>query len=412
MRQTYHTCLAPRAAVSVMAIAVLATVSPAQAADIKKTELYQRMKAALDAVPAIDTHDHLRPFGELPNKDETDAGLQMTLHSVFQGSYYPWINKLSAWPSGKGFDQWWKVAQHDFDNARATSFYRYLLPAFKDLYGVDFDTITAAQAKELNDRIVANYQDDRWLIDVITRRANIELMFIDSYWARLKFDRAYQFAVPVLNVTMIIQGSHAERFDNVLDSPYVFAEREKLPIGTLDDYLAVIDRIFQRAVEADTACLKSTLAYQRTLDFKNVSKERAAAAFGKRPDEVTPDQQRDFEDFMHWRISELSAKHDLPFQIHTGQARIQGSNPMLLVDQIEANPKTKYILFHGGFPWVGETGVIAMRYKNVWIDSVWLPLLSYTMGKRAYQEWLEAVPSNRIMWGGRHRAGRGDLRRH
>lgn len=48
---------------------------------------------------------------------------------------------------------------------------------------------------------------------------------------------------------------------------------------------------------------------------------------------------------------------------------------------------------------MGETGVIAMRFRNVWIDSVWLPTLSYTMARRAYQEWLEAVPSNRIMWG-------------
>jgi len=100
-----------------------------------------------------------------------------------------------------------------------------------------------------------------------------------------------------------------------------------------------------------------------------------------------------------WRLVELSAKHELPFQIHTGQARIQGSNPMLLVDLIAANPKTKFVLFHGGFPWVGETGVIAMRHKNVWVDSVWLPQLSYTMAKRAYQEWLEVMPSDRIMWG-------------
>ena len=35
---------------------------------------------------------------------------------------------------------------------------------------------------------------------------------------------------------------------------------------------------------------------------------------------------------------------------------------MLLVDLIEANPKTKFILFHGGFPWIGETGVIVMRH--------------------------------------------------
>jgi len=101
-----------------------------------------------------------------------------------------------------------------------------------------------------------------------------------------------------------------------------------------------------------------------------------------------------------WRLVELSARHGLPFQIHTGQARIQGSNPMLLVDLIEANPRTKFILFHGGFPWTGETGVIAMRHgAHVWVDSVWLPTLSYTAAKRAFHEWLEVMPSNRIMWG-------------
>ena len=72
---------------------------------------------------------------------------------------------------------------------------------------------------------------------------------------------------------------------------------------------------------------------------------------------------------------------------------------MLLVDLIAANPKTKFILFHGGYPWVGETGAIATRHKNVWIDSVWLPTISFTMARRAYQEWLDVVPSNHILWG-------------
>ena len=115
--------------------------------------------------------------------------------------------------------------------------------------------------------------------------------------------------------------------------------------------------------------------------------------------EVTGAEQKQFEDFMFWHLCILSAKYELPFQIHTGDARVQGSNPMLLVDVIEANPDTKFILFHGGYPWVGETGAIAMKHKNVWIDSCWLPTLSYTMAKRAYQEWLDAVPSDRIMWG-------------
>ena len=152
-----------RLTVGFAAIAALNVCGVLAADDVKKTETYRRIRTALDAVPAIDTHDHLRPFDDIPDRDLTDRGRGMTLHSILAGSYYTWINPLSAWPEGKPFDDWWKVAKHDFDDARATSFYRYLLPAFRDLYGVDFDTITDEQARELNDRIFDNYKDDKWL---------------------------------------------------------------------------------------------------------------------------------------------------------------------------------------------------------------------------------------------------------
>src|SRR5207244_9976505 len=42
---------------------------------------------------------------------------------------------------------------------------------------------------------------------------------------------------------------------------------------------------------------------------------------------------------------------------------------------------------------------VMRRSAYVGIDSVWLPTLSYTTPKRAFQEWLESMPSNRIMWG-------------
>lgn len=373
--------------------------SLACASDIKRTDVYRRIRAQIDAVPAIDTHDHLQPFPQIPFRDETDRGVGLTLHSVWQGSYYRWINPLAPWPKGASFETWWKEAKPNFDDARATSFYRYVLPAFRDLYGIDFETMTDDQAKQLNERIFENDKSDKWLLDVVTNKANIELMFIDPYWARYKFERAYKFAVPVLNVTPMVSGFHPSEYASALDSPYVFAEQNGRTIASLDDYLATLDAIFEKGVATDAMCLKSTLAYQRTLDFQNVPKERAEKAFGKKRSELTPQEIKDFEDFIFWRLCELSVKHDLPFQIHTGQARIQGSNPLLLVDLIEANRETKFILFHGGFPWVGETGVIAMKYKNVWIDSVWLPQLSYTMAKRAYQEWLEVMPSDRIMWG-------------
>lgn len=380
-----------------LALCVVPTLAFAE--ETRQSPAYKRIKTQLDAVPAIDTHDHLWPFDKLPGYLETENGKGMNLASLWHNSYFRWIHPLTPWQHGMKFDDWWAKAKPDFANARATSFYRYQLPAFKDLYGIDFDTITDEQARKLNEQIYRNYLDQRWLYQVITEKANIELMFNDPYWARFDFKQDYPFTVVVFNVTTLTRGFHPSEFPKSADDPYHFAKQNGLKLESLDDYLAVLDRLFQEAKAKGAVCLKTTLAYQRTLHFEDVAKGRAAKVFGKQRSDLQPEQIKEFEDFIMWRLTALSAKYELPFQIHTGQARIQGSNPMLLVDLIEANPKTKFILFHGGFPWVGETGVIVQRHRNVWIDSCWLPTLSYSTAQRAYHEWLDAVPSNKIMWG-------------
>src|SRR6185437_9152824 len=107
-----------------------------------------------------------------------------------------------------------------------------------------------------------------------------------------------RFSVPVLNVTQMVKGAAADRFASALDSPYVYAQRAGLPaIESLEDYLRVIDAIFAKAVESDAVCLKSTLAYERTLRFEKVSRERAERVFGRPRSEITDAEQQDFEDF-------------------------------------------------------------------------------------------------------------------
>jgi uncharacterized protein len=347
----------------------------AAAQNTRTTPTYQRIKASLDAVPAIDTHDHLYPFENLPGFVDTPRGPGMTLASLWRNSYLGWIHRIPAWPASGSFDEWWSKAGHDFDNVRATSFYRYTQIAIQDLYNVDFDTITDEQARALNERVFQNYRDQRWLFHVVTERANIELMFNDPHWAPLDFKTTYPFEVLVFRVNSLIRGFHPSRLTKLSENPYLFAKKEGLEVRTFDDYLKLVDLLFQRARESGAVCLKTTVAYERSLRFENVTKEAAARAFGRPPAEVSAQETQDFEDYMMWRICELSAKYELPFQIHTGDARIQGSNPMLLVDLMAANPKTKFILFHGGYPWVGETGVIVLKAmqssRNVWIDSVW-----------------------------------------
>jgi hypothetical protein len=367
---------------------------------LAQSDVYRRLKAGLDNVPAIDTHDHLWPFEKLPGLMDTDHGRGMTLFGLWQSSYFPQVGTLTARRPGESFDVWWGRAKHDFDNARAAGFYRYQLPAFRDLYGVDFNRITDEQARALDAKIFDHYRDDRWVREVVTERANIELMLNDPYWGRLEFRTHYPFEVLVFNVTTLLDGFHPSVFNKRSDNPFHFARANGLRTETLDDYLMVLDRLFREAKSNGAVCLKTTKAYERTLRFENVPKERAARVYGHPPSELTSQEVKDFQDFIMWRLVGLSALCELPFQIHTGHGKLQGSNPLLLLDLIEANPKTKFVLFHGGYPWVGETGAIVLRHgRHVWVDSVWLPTISPTMARRTLHEWLEVMPSDRILWG-------------
>jgi len=295
-------------------------------------------------------------------------------------------------------------ARHDFDNAHATTFYRYLLPAFRDLYGFDFDRISDSEARALDQQIFQNYREKRWVDHVVTERSNIELMIIDPYWSRLDYPTAYRFQARNLNTSSLLNGFHPSEYTDPRDDPYLFARQRNLSVQSLDDYLSLIDGLCREAKEHGSVCLTDDdTAYERTLEFENVPRNRAAKAFGRKRSELKPQEIKDFQDFIMWRLVEFAVRYDLPYQIHTGDARLQGSSPMHLLELIEANPKTKFVLMHGGFPWVDETGVIAFeelsRAKNVWLDSCWLPTLSYTMAKRAFDEWLELIPSDRILWG-------------
>jgi len=53
----------------------------------RDTATYRRLKTALDAIPAIDTHDHLFPFDRLPGYVETQRGRGMNLAGLWRNSY-------------------------------------------------------------------------------------------------------------------------------------------------------------------------------------------------------------------------------------------------------------------------------------------------------------------------------------
>jgi len=350
--------------------------------------LHRRIKAHVDGVRAIDTHDHLE-FERVPG-----------LYTLWRESYFgPHLPALGTRDEHVPVATWWPLAQEAFANGRAMGLYRYQLPAFRDLYGVDFNKLTQDGAERLDAAILERYRDPNWVRHVVTERSNVELLVIDYDYTPYDYVPPYDYGVAVVRLNPLVRGFHRTEYANDAESPYGYAERHGLRLDSLDDYRAVLEHIMRRAADRGAVGMKSTLAYSRTLRYENASDEEAAVAFGRERRELSPAQVKAFEDWVFWRFCELSEKYELPLQIHTGYA-FANSNPMHLENVVAAHPRTRFMLFHGGFPWVGETGMMLMRYpKNVWIDSNWLPTLSATVARRAFHEWLDMVPSNRLLWG-------------
>ncbi|NIP40594.1 MAG: hypothetical protein GTN39_03670, partial [Candidatus Aenigmarchaeota archaeon] len=52
------------------------------------------------------------------------------------------------------------------------------------------------------------------------------------------------------------------------------------------------------------------------------------------------------------------------------------------------------------YPFASEIGVFANNFSHVYVDACFLPLISPTMTRETLSEWLELIPSNKILWGG------------
>ena len=110
-----------------LAVPELGGIHSACAQGTRSTEVYRRLKAEVNQIPLIDTHDHLWPFDQLPALRQTREGRGVNLAGLWQNSYLPAYNPITPWNDNMDFLEWWRKAKHDFDNVRALSFYQYQL---------------------------------------------------------------------------------------------------------------------------------------------------------------------------------------------------------------------------------------------------------------------------------------------
>lgn len=182
--------------------------------------------------------------------------------------------------------------------------------------------------------------------------------------------------------------------------------------------------------------IKIGLAYARTLDFEKTTYAEAEAVFNRIyrtetfatiellpypgrtiatrvPQGIGFDEAKPLQDYVVHRIIQLAAKHGLSVQIHTGLQEgneniIGNSNPTLLTNLFREYREVKFDVFHAGYPYFRELATLAKNFPNVYPDLCWVHIISPSTARTILSEWLDTVPSNKILaFGGDYRFAEG-----
>lgn len=182
-------------------------------------------------------------------------------------------------------------------------------------------------------------------------------------------------------------------------------------VGSLGEYLAAVDSGFDLFISSGVVALKCGLAYRRPLRFERVERATAETLFNRAlRDDLPAEGAVPLQDFLFHEVCDRAAAHGLPYQVHTGlqatnaNARIDFTNPVLLINTLKEHPRMRFDLFHGGYPYGGELATIAKNFPNAYMNACWLAIIAPTVLRRQLHEWLDTVPHNKIQaFGGDYR---------
>jgi len=381
---------------------VLAAALPlwAGAAAAGADTVYQRLKAQVDRIRLVDTHEHL-PNEADRLKQPADC-LALMLHYVesdLVSAGLPREFQSGAWQvtlqdAAQPFEPRWTQFEKYWPDVRLTGYGRALRRAAADLYGVRLDAPTLDTARQLNRRLADARQPGLYR-HILKDKARIDLSLNDVGSTRVD----PEFFAAVLRFDHFVQIRSAGDLARL-------SRRTGVKIAALEDLVAALRKEFEQGRAQGMVGLKSALAYARPIYYPLPAVAEARQAFERiRAQPAPPPEEaaRPLQNYMMHEVCRLAAQYRLPFQIHTGlqtgfgRREITDSRPTHLVSLIRAYPDVPFVLFHGGYPYGHELGTIAKNFPNAYIDMCWLHIIAPEAARASLAEWLDAVPANKIM---------------
>ncbi len=394
---------------SFLAAACAAPLAGLRASAQGSSALYRSLSNSIDRIAVVDTHEHVIAEADRLNaprdpfllvshyliNDLISAGLPQADAAKLADANLPLESRFAI------FEPWWKVA-------RITGYAEAFQIALRDLYGTAEISLRGFEnVREQMTKLRAGFYKV-----VLQQRANIAYSVLDDYWNGEPVRPDPELFVLARKFDWFVaprSRSDLTRMEEVTG----------IAVTSLDGLKRALEKRIEQNLAVGMVTIKSTIAYQRSLEFLPASEADASRAFQLLASRETPPPStprdavdrplRALEDHMFHHLVDIAAQHHLPFQVHTGiQAgnsnHLPNSRPSLLTETIRMHPGVPFDLFHLGYPWTGEVIALAKMFPHVHADFCWAWVLSPATARRALAEMLDAVPFNKIMgFGGDYR---------
>ncbi|KNY28855.1 amidohydrolase family protein [Pseudobacteroides cellulosolvens] len=342
---------------------------------------YERILEDIKAIRIYSTHCHHR---------EDSFYSHMSLDKILSNSYVTFTQPLAA-------------RNHDeralfLERNRYNTYLLWLEKAIRELYDIP-ERITANNWDEISQKITSAYENNSERhLDILRNHCRYNRVVQDAFWKPGSDLGHPDLFAPAYRINMFTYALDENPHDHDNVCLYEQCSR-KSPPGDLEEFIVWMEEQITKKVNSGCSALKSALAYGRDLHYQPQDRDHIAKLYRMDKRLLTGKDRHDFSDYVIDAACKIAAKLDIPFQHHTGLGAIDRTNAMQLRELIERNPDTKFVLFHGSYPWLEDVYALVHKYPNTYADLCWLPIISTSASQRMILELLEVGQTHRIHWG-------------
>ncbi len=354
--------------------------------------LRDRLLAELQSIRTVDCHSHTTSSKGYYEAAPIDVFRLMTyFERDFQGTLG--MSSNEAYVDCQSDADKWQVLKGVLERTRNVSYWRHNIVTYQALFGLEDGELTDANWSAVNEAIKQHSADPAWYGAVTHEIADIETQMLNVPWFQ---DWEPEYFTAILRMEPALDLHNPE-------TRALLEGRLNREFGSLWQLKEGLAELVSSYKTRGSRGIKLAHAYSRTLHSEDVPEDVATAVFARAlaGQPLSGEEIKQLQDHIIFFLARIAGEMDLVFDIHTGVqsnwGTIPESDPLHLIPLLQANKGTRFSLYHAGYPYSREIGMLGKHYPNVWLNMAWTYVVTMEGTRQSLNEWIDLVPGYRIL---------------